>query len=469
VNYEVWNAGVDDSADFRVGVYMSNDPAIDVSDTLVDSAVVGGLISGRSYWPDTMVTVPEGTPSGDCWFGVIADDLGQVGETDEFNNAASAIDYVGVGPDVAVTYASVSPSPAWEGDMIDVAYELHNNGGCSLYDVEVIIYLSRDADVFGQNPMVLTVSGVPGPLAPDTYDPGTLGVYLPTPMDPGTWYIGVRAGILGAGPDRVPETDDTNNVMTAAINVSGGGAPDLVVSSVSVSPLVVALGETLNVDDVTWNVGSAYTMFSSETVYYLATDPGMAFGSWWLGSRLVPDLAGGASDAGTGVVNLPSDGTVPGGTFYLVARANDMGTVPEFSWENNALAASDFVSIDGPDVEEPWNDTTSGPGMLDTWMTVYPRPYTFHVAGDADWFSLNFMMPGQHTVETSNLMFGADTVIELFRQGDETALAVDDDGGAEPGASKLTFERDTMSSYLLRVSHASGGTGHYMIQLREGP
>ena len=65
-------------------------------------------------------------------------------------------------------------------------------------------------------------------------------------------------------------------------------------------------------------------------------------------------------------------------------------------------------------------------------------------------------------------MFGADTVIALHKQGEETPLAVDDDSGAEAGASKLTFEADMMSQYLLKVTHATGGTGHYMIRLRQG-
>ena len=470
VSYEVLNSGTSDSAAFRVGTYMSSDTTVDVSDTLVDSTVVGGLISGRSYWPNTVVTVPVATPSGDYWFGVIADDLGQVGEMDEFNNTAIAIDCAGVGPDVAVTYVWALPSSANEGDMISVDHEVYNNGGCSLYDINVSIYLSRDANIDEQSDLSLTGRGISGPLAPDAYDPGTLSVSLPMPMDQGTWYIGVVAYRSGVGPGLwAPETDDTNNVMTTAIDIMGSGAPDLVVTSVSVSPLVAAPGEMLTVDDVTRNAGSAYTMSSSETVYYLATDPDMMFGFWWLGSRPVPDLMGDASDADSAMLNLPSDGMVPGGSFYLLARANDMGTVMESNWQNNVLAAPDFVSITGPDMDEPWNDTISSPGMLDTWMTIYPRPCTFHAAGDVDWFSLNFMMPGPHTVETSNLMLGADTMVELYRQGEETPLAIDDNSGAEPGASMLTFDWDMMNQYLIKVTHASGGTGHYMIQLREGP
>ena len=101
-------------------------------------------------------------------------------------------------------------------------------------------------------------------------------------------------------------------------------------------------------------------------------------------------------------------------------------------------------------------------------MMQPPQPGTFHAPGDVDWFWLNIMMPGTHTVETSDLRFGADTVIELYREGEETPVMVDADGGSEPGASKLTFVIDFMDQFYVRVTHASGGTGHYMIEFRDG-
>ena len=174
-------------------------------------------------------------------------------------------------------------------------------------------------------------------------------------------------------------------------------------------------------------------------------------------------------------IGAPTNANLGAASVHTVTIADDdsdwdvtVTAVTESSEQNNACAAGERVSVMGPDMNEPGNDTMGfGAGFLMPMMQP-PQPGTFHAPGDVDWFWLNIMMPGTHTVETSDLRFGADTVIELYREGEETPVMVDDDGGSEPGASKLTFVIDFMDQFYVRVTHASGGTGHYMIEFREG-
>ena len=81
---------------FRVGVYLSTDPTITTSDTLLQNTLsIGSLLGNSSYTATISVTVPLATPTGDCqngnpcyYLGVIVDDQGQVDESNENNNTA---------------------------------------------------------------------------------------------------------------------------------------------------------------------------------------------------------------------------------------------------------------------------------------------------------------------------------------------------------------------------------------------
>jgi hypothetical protein len=471
-NYQLQNAAADDSPAFRVGFYMSDDAIMDASDVLADTLTVAGLAAGGARADGRTVVVPAGTASGDYAFIMVVDDLDDVAETNELNNAVVGFSPVRVNPDVAVTAAS-APEAANEGDTVDVANTIHNDGGCTLTNIQVEIYLSRDAEIDDTSDLLLAQRWIASPLAPGADDIAVTPVALPAPLDSGTWYIGIVAFLPGMmGPGWAPESDYSDNILADALVVTGTGAPDLVVTSLAATPLVLWPGDNLVIDDVTANAGSVGVEIDTVTRLVLSSDPAAAM---WptisVGFRTVSasaafPLEGGAEDSGATAFVLPPVG-FPGGTFYVVAQADDAGAVAEGLEQNNVLAAVERVSIMGPDFEEPANDTMSGAGFLDVWME-YPQPRTFHVAGDADWFRLNPMMPGTYTVETSHLLFGADTVIELFREGEETPIMVDDDGGSEPGATRLTFEFDFMGGYYVRVTHASGGTGHYMIELREG-
>jgi uncharacterized membrane protein len=127
--------------------------------------------------------------------------------------------------------------------------------------------------------------------------------------------------------------------------VSSG--PDLVETSLSNPPAGAAPGGTFSATDTVKNQGSGRAG-SSTTRYYLSLDTAKGSGDVLLsGSRSVPSLASGATSSGTVSVGIPS--SITGGSYTLLACADDPGAVAETNESNNCRASSGRVNI-GPDL-----------------------------------------------------------------------------------------------------------------------
>jgi hypothetical protein len=88
----VTNNGNLRSGRFRYGYYLSSDAIIDRTDTLLLAGSVLPKLEpdqSNTAGPAT-VTIPSTTPGGSYFYGILFDDTGHVGETDETNNYVSA-------------------------------------------------------------------------------------------------------------------------------------------------------------------------------------------------------------------------------------------------------------------------------------------------------------------------------------------------------------------------------------------
>ncbi|TAH39486.1 MAG: hypothetical protein EYC70_01495 [Planctomycetota bacterium] len=88
VDDTVQNLGEGASGGFRVGYYLSTDSSIDTGDVLLGDRSVVSLAQGSSSAGTTPLTIPASTAAGTYYVGAIADDLDEVEESDEGNNAA---------------------------------------------------------------------------------------------------------------------------------------------------------------------------------------------------------------------------------------------------------------------------------------------------------------------------------------------------------------------------------------------
>ena len=143
------------------------------------------------------------------------------------------------------------------------------------------------------------------------------------------WLDGVSAGVHVAFP--VP-----------------GGLPDLAVTAVSNPPSAAEARGHFAVTDTVRNDGNA-NAGASRTRYYLARGTTRAADDVLLtGSRSVTALGLGAGSTGTVTLYLPA--TMPGGSFRLMACADDLKAVTESDEADNCLASAGSVAVGAPDL-----------------------------------------------------------------------------------------------------------------------
>ena len=126
-----------------------------------------------------------------------------------------------------------------------------------------------------------------------------------------------------------------------------GGAADLVETAVSIPP-AAAPGTSFPVTDTVQNQGSG-SAGASTTRHYLSLDALKDAGDTLLShTRSVPGLGASATSTGTVSVTIPSGTAL--GNYFLLACADDAGTVAESNEANNCLASS--LQITRPDLIE---------------------------------------------------------------------------------------------------------------------
>src|SRR5437667_377498 len=89
---------------------------------------------------------------------------------------------------------------------------------------------------------------------------------------------------------------------------------------------------------------------ASPARYYLSTTTSKSGARLLTGSRAVPSLASSATSSGTVTVTV-SAGTA-GGTYFLLACADDTLVVPETNESNNCKASTTKTTVSGPDLTE---------------------------------------------------------------------------------------------------------------------
>jgi subtilase family serine protease len=96
-------------------------------------------------------------------------------------------------------------------------------------------------------------------------------------------------------------------------------------------------GGSFSVTDTVQDVGSAAAA-ASITRYYLSTTTSKSGAHLLNGRRAVPSLAPGAISSGSVTVTVPAG--IAGGTYFLLACADDTVVVPETIESNNCKASA---------------------------------------------------------------------------------------------------------------------------------
>jgi subtilase family serine protease len=174
-------------------------------------------------------------------------------------------------------------------------------------------------------------------IAPAASLAGNAFVTVPAATTPASYYL------IACADDNlsVSESNETNNCRTSVKQVAVTG-PDLTETAVPNPPATVNVGAVITVSDTAKNIGNGDAP-GSVTRYYLSNDGLKSASDLPLGSRVVGPLQVNKSSSGSASVTIP--GTAGGATWFLLACADDDGTVVESSETNNCRAANKSVHV----------------------------------------------------------------------------------------------------------------------------
>jgi subtilisin family serine protease len=412
--------------------YLSADVLLGANDVLLAAGrPVSELAPGASESGSATVTLPM-VPAGTYFIIAVADGDNAVAECIESNNS-TLFRSIRIGGDLAVTALTV-PAKAGAGDTIQVTDTTTNQAAGAMGASSVTrFYLSTKA-MFDASATLLPGSHAVPDLAAGAASTATTTVTLPSTLAVATYYLYANADADNA----VAEISETNNTTGRAILVGG----DLAVSALT-APTGGASGGTIVVGDTTTNQGGG-AVAGSITRFYLSKDSFLDAADTVLdGSRIVPALAAGVSSAGSTNVRIPD--AVVSGAYFLIAKADADGTVPESSETNNTTARS--ISI-GPDLVVSSLTTVSAAAA---GSTITVTDVVTNLGGETAAPSVTRYYLSVNGVVNANarLLDGSRTI---------PALAA---GAASSGSAQLTIPANMSSGalYLVAKADADGAVG----------
>ena len=309
---------------------LSRDALLDASDTLLGSREIAAIAVGATSTGSATVVLPEPLTVGNYFLFAKADGAGELVELSENNNIRAVS--MSIGPDLIVA-ALTAPGTAAAGSSIPVTDTTGNQGAAPAAASSTRFFLSTNA-LFDPADVPLAARAVPA-LAANGSSTATSNVTLPSTLATGTYYLLAQAD----GGRAIAELSEINNTRAAAIRIGA----DLVISGLTVPPRAAA-GATIAITDTTSNSGSGGAA-ASTTAFYLSSNLTLEPGDIKLSPvRSLPALPAGEASTGTTTVTMPM---VAAGTWYVLAAADDSGTVLETQETNNLRASSVLV---GPDL-----------------------------------------------------------------------------------------------------------------------
>ena len=314
-----------------------------------------GLPAGETRSTSGHSFTPGGHGSFTAWGWV---DFGDgVPESNDANNKASDPYTVEIAPDLVIQSLAVAPNPSELGTGLTLTVTEANVGTDVAGPHRLAAWRHRTTE--------------PAPAANGDYNWSIPGMSVGasetktatfTPGFPGDR----TARALADAGDEVGESDEDNNTGSHHYTIDPGGAPDLIVANLTVTPNPSTLGALLTYQATLENVGTAAAgPFSVDLWYHRASAP-MAGSAGWDYRWVMSSLAAGSSTI-RGKLYTPS---YPG-TRTAWAYTDCFNAVPESNESNNTNSCTYTISSAGlPDLVPHELTVSPNPSTLGTLLTL---------------------------------------------------------------------------------------------------
>jgi subtilisin family serine protease/subtilase family serine protease len=419
------NQGTGTAAASATGFYLSTNTTLDAADVFLGSRPVPQLAPSATSAASTTLRVPASTTTGSYYVLAKGDWDGQVPESSETNNLR-ATSGIKIGPDLTVSAVTV-PGSAAAGGSFNASDTTQNLGGGRAAATSTRFYLSVNSSLDASDPLIGS-RDVPE-LAAGVSHAGSAVLTLPAATPGGVYYVIAQAD---GGKTLAESSEINNNRVSSSLKVGA----DLVVSTLS-APGTAALGSTISVTDTTKNQGAGPAADAS-TGFYLSVNSVLDATDVFLGARSLGALAPGVTSSTTTSLPLPA-GTAAG-EYYVVAKADWAGAVPEGDESNNTRLASLRI---GPDLAVTAltapSSAPAGGSLVVSDTTKNQGPEAVPIT------TTRFYLSTNSSLSADDVLLGGRTV---------GALAA---GANEPGSTTLAVPAGTAPGSYYVIAVADGG------------
>lgn len=312
------------------------------SGTVTAPGIACGPSCSTAVTSGTTVTLTAAPASGSAfgsWSGCASVSGSACTVTVNANTTVTATFVPGPRPDLRVSAITLAGATVTPGTRLRVKVLIANHGAATAGTTTTRVYLSRDA-VRSVDDTVLLSAVMAPVLAAGQSVTRTVTPIVTRTTAPGTYRVIACAYDAGG----VGESDDTNNcTASAAITVT---RPDLVIDAVTPQAASVRLGGLVRVLVTLRNVGTR-SADPSTVRLYLATDRARGTDDRLVsGSRAVGSVTPGRSVTVAVAVTVPV--ITPGGSYFVVACADDLNRVNELDESNNCGASVAAIAVTTP-------------------------------------------------------------------------------------------------------------------------
>jgi subtilase family serine protease len=230
--------------------------------------------------------------------------------------------------------------------------------------------------------------------------------------------------------------DTDENPKNVPLSGTGVALPDLVVSALT-GPATAGAGFAITLTETTGNIGVA-SAGGTSTRYYLSSDTSIGAGDVLLGGRTLAGLAPAGSSAGATNVTIPA-GTA-NGSYFIVARADDLNQALESNEGNNTRAIAIRI---GPDLRV---SSLTAPAYAAAGGTISISDTTANLSASspAGASTTRFFLSTNTTLDAADIVIGSRAV---------PALA---SGTSSAGATPVTIPATTATGTYFILAKADG-------------